>query len=183
MGRHKKIAAPRGRIIIFIDESGLSERPCRARTWALKGQTPFLKYSFSWKQLPVIAWISYWRFYLRFFPGSIGGPQIAQFLKALQTTIGKKLLIVWDRLQAHRSRPVKEYVKGPSRPIALEHLPAYPPEVNPVDYIWGYLKHHAMPNYCARDLTDLRQRANHNLRSMQRRGTLVTVFWKQAELI
>jgi hypothetical protein len=39
-----------------------------------------------------------------------------------------------------------------------------------------------MPNYCARDLGDLRQRASRNLRSMQRRGTLVTAFWKQAEL-
>jgi hypothetical protein len=48
--------------------------------------------------------------------------------------------------------------------------------------IWGYLKHHAMPNYCARDLGDLRQRASRNLRSMQRRGTPVTAFWKQAEL-
>jgi hypothetical protein len=39
-----------------------------------------------------------------------------------------------------------------------------------------------MPNYCARDLTDLRRRASRNLRSMQRCGTLATAFWKQAEL-
>jgi len=39
-----------------------------------------------------------------------------------------------------------------------------------------------MPNYCARDLTDLRKRASRNLRSMQRRGIRVTAFWKQAEL-
>jgi transposase len=100
----------------------------------------------------------------------------------LQTTIGKKLLIVWDRLQAHRSRLVKEYVEGLNGRIALEHLPTYAPQLNPVEYIWGYLKHHAMLNYCARDLTDLRQRASLNLRCMQRRGTLVTAFWKQAEL-
>jgi transposase len=93
--------------------------------------------------------VSYWRFYFRFFSGSIKSPQIVQFLKALQATIGKKLLIVWDRLQAHRSRLVKEYVEGLNGRIALEHLPAYAPELNPVEYIWGYLKHHAMPNYCA----------------------------------
>ena len=58
----KKIAARQGRVIVFIDESGLSERPCRARTWAPKGQTPVLQYSFSWKQLSVIAGLSYWRF-------------------------------------------------------------------------------------------------------------------------
>jgi len=182
VARRKKIAARQGRIIVFIDESGLSERPCRARTWAPKGQTPVLQYSFSWKQLSVIAGVSYWRFYFRFFPGSIKSPQIVQFLRALYNTIGKKLLIVWDRLQAHRSRLVKQYVDGLNGQIALEYLPAYAPELNPVEYIWGYLKHHAMPNYCARDLTDLRTLASRNLRSMQRRRTLVTAFWKQAEL-
>src|SRR5690606_35869870 len=54
----KKIAARQGRLIVFIDESGLSERPCRASTWAPKGQTPILQYSFSWKQLSAIAGVS-----------------------------------------------------------------------------------------------------------------------------
>ena len=45
-------------MIVFIDESGLSERPCRARTWAPKGETPVLQYSFSWKQLSVIVGLS-----------------------------------------------------------------------------------------------------------------------------
>jgi transposase len=178
----KKIAARQGRIIVFIDESGLSERPCRARTWAPRGETPILQYSFSWKQLSVIAGISFWRFYFRFFPGSIKSPQIVEFLKALQATLGRKLLIVWDRLQAHRSRLVRDYVEAQRGQIALEYLPAYAPELNPVEYIWGYLKRHAMPNYCARDLTDLKHRACSRLRSMQRRVTLVTAFWQQAEL-
>jgi len=83
---NKKIAARQGRIIVFIDESGLSERPCRARTWAPRGQTPVLQYSFSWKQLSVIAGVSFWRFYFRLFPGSIKSPQVVEFLKALQGT-------------------------------------------------------------------------------------------------
>jgi transposase len=131
---------------------------------------------------PVIAGVSFWRFYFRFFPGSIKSPQVVEFLKALQRTIGKKLLIVWDRLQAHRSRLVKEYLDTLNGRIALEYLPAYAPELNPVEYIWGYLKHHAMPNFCARDLGHLQHRASRHLRSMQRRATLVTAFWQQAEL-
>ena len=70
VARTKKIAARQGRVIVFIDESGLSERPSRARTWAPKGETPVLQYSFSWKQLSVIAGLSYWRFYFRMFNGS-----------------------------------------------------------------------------------------------------------------
>jgi len=39
-----------------------------------------------------------------------------------------------------------------------------------------------MPNYCAENFGDLTHRARRNLRSMQRRQTLITAFWKQAEL-
>jgi len=178
----KKIAARQGRVIVFIDESGLSERPCRARTWAPRGHTPVLQYSFSWKQLSVIAGLSYWRFYFRLFNGSIKSPQIVEFLKALQATIGQKLLIIWDRLQAHRSKLVRAHIQEQRGHVVLEYLPPYAPELNPVECIWGYLKHHAMPNYCGHNLRDVANRARSNLRSMQRRCTLVTAFWKQAEL-
>jgi hypothetical protein len=113
-----------------------------------------------------MAGVSYWRFYFRLFPGWIKRPQIVEFLKALVATIGRKVLIIWDRLQAHRSILV---------------LPAYARELNPVECIWGYLKLHAMPNFCARDLTHLKRYANSRLRSMQRRSTLVTAFWRQAD--
>ena len=182
MARPKKIAARQRRIIVFIDESGLSERPCRARTWAPRGETPVLQYTFSWKQLSVMAGISALRFHFRFFNGSIKAPQVVEFLKALHATIGGKLLSVWDRLQAHRSKLVRQYVEEQRGAIALEYLPPYAPELNPVEYIWAYLKSHAMPNFCARDLGELRHHASSRLRSMQRRTTLVRAFWRQAEL-
>jgi transposase len=182
VARTKKIAARQRRIIVFIDESGLSERPCRARTWAPKGQTPILQYSFSWKQLSVIAGVTYVRFYFRLFAGSIKGPQIIEFLKTLLAMVGQKLLIIWDGLPAHRSRLVNNYIEEQRGTIALEQLPAYAPELNPVECIWGYLKSHAMPNFCAKDLQHLSEHARSRLRSMQRRVSLVTAFWKQAEL-
>ena len=123
-----------------------------------------------------------WRFYYRLFSGSIKSPQIVEFLKALQATIAKKLLIISDGLQAHRSKLVRAHVEAQRGRIVLERLLAYVPEMNSVECIWGYLKHHAMPNYCATNFTDLAQRARRNLRSMQRRVTLVTAFWKHAEL-
>jgi transposase len=170
-------------VIVFIDESGLSERPCRARTWAPRGETPVLQYSFSWKQLSVIAGVTWWRFYFRLFSGTIRTPQVIEFLKVLQASIGEKLLVIWDRLQAHRSKLVRRYVEEQDGAITLESLPTYAPELNPVEYVWGYLKHHAMPNYCARDLGDLAHRTRRNLRSMQRRSTLVRAFWQQAKLL
>ena len=165
-----------------MDESGLSERPTRVRTWAPKGETPALQYHFNWKQLSVIAGITIHRFYFRLFPGTIKGPQLIAFLAALYKTIGRKLLVIWDGLAAHRSRLVRAYVETLRGAIQLERLPAYAPELNPVEYIWGYLKQHALANFCAHDLAQLSDAARRKLRSMQRRATLVSAFWKQAEL-
>lgn len=145
VGRAKKIAARQRRVIVFIDESGLSERPCRARTWAPRGETPVLQYSFSWKQLSMIAGLSFSRFYFRLFPGAIKSPQIVEFLKVLQATIGRKLLVIWDRLQAHRSRLVRDHVEQQRGKIALEHLPPYAPEPRRVHLGLSQISYHAEP--------------------------------------
>jgi hypothetical protein len=54
----KKNAEKEGRTIVFVDESGLSERPYRVRTWAPKGETPVLQYHFHWNNLSAIAGIT-----------------------------------------------------------------------------------------------------------------------------
>jgi transposase len=167
---------------VFVDESGLSERPTRVRAFAPKGETPVLQYHFNWKPLSVIAGITIQRFYFRLFPGTIKGPPLIEFLAALYKTIGRKLLVIWGGLAAHRSRLVRAYVETRRGAIQLERLPAYAPELNPVEYIWGYLKQHALANFCAHDLAQLSDGARRKLRSMQRRATLVSAFWKQAEL-
>ena len=50
-GRHKKKARAEGRTIVFIDESGLTQKPHCVRTWSPKGQTPLLFHCFNWKNL------------------------------------------------------------------------------------------------------------------------------------
>jgi len=62
------------------------------------------------------------------------------------------------------------------------HTPAYAPEVNPAEYIWGHLKQHALPNLCPTNLWDLSVQARRALRRMRRRPTLVRAFWIQAGL-
>jgi hypothetical protein len=47
------------------------------------------------------------------------------------------LLILWDGLTAHRSRLVKQFVVDQNGRIELERLPAYAPELNPVEFLWG----------------------------------------------
>jgi transposase len=179
----KKNAAQQGRIIVFIDESGLSERPTRVRTWAPRGQTPVLQYHFNWHQLSVIAGITFRRFYFRLFPGAIKSPQIIEFLNALGRQMRRPLLVIWDELPAHRSALVREHLESLDGAVQIEQLPGYAPELNPTEYIWGHLKHHELANLCAPTFGELKTCACNRLRPMQRRPTLITAFWQQAELL
>ena len=157
----------------------MSERPHRVRTWAPRGQTPVLQLTFNWKVLSAIAGITVWNFYFRLYPGTIKSPQIVDFLRRLGRQLDRKLLIIWDGLAAHRSRRVLTYVESTQGHIRLARLPAYAPELNPVEYVWGYCKQHELPNFCPKDFAHLSHVARSRLRSMQRRRRLVTAFWEQ----
>ena len=50
-------------------------------------------------------------FYFRLYRGAIGELEVIDFLKALVRHIDRPLLIVWDRLPAHRSRLVREFIE------------------------------------------------------------------------
>jgi transposase len=141
-----------------------------------------LQYHFNWHLLSAIAGITLWRFYFRLFPGTIRGPQIVEFLKHLSRHVPGKLLIIWDGLAAHRSRIVREYVEEQDGRITLERLPAYAPEMNPTEFIWGHLKHHELPNLCPRTFGELNGFARRALGRMRRRRPLVEAFWHQAGL-
>lgn len=141
-----------------------------------------LQYSFNWKQLSVVAGISFWNFYFRFHAGAIRGPQFVAFLKALTQQIRSKLLVIWDGLPAHRSRVVTQHVESLNGHIVIERLPAYAPELNPVEYIWGYMKQRELGNLCLHTISQVGAFARNRLKSMQRRPQLITAFWKQTEL-
>jgi transposase len=160
----------------------LSQRPHRCRTWAPRGQTPILFHHFNWKTLSLIAGLSVWNFYFEMFEETIRAPHLIVFLRHLSRCVPGKLLIVWDRLAAHRSRLVREYLDTLEGRIEVEYLPAYAPELNPVEYIWAYLKQHELPNVCSKDLWNLGESARRHLRRMRRRKRLITAFWQQASL-
>lgn len=53
--------------------------------------------------------------------------------------------------------------------------------LNPVEYIRGYWKRHALPNVCPKDYWQLTEGPRRTLRRMPRCPRLITAFWKQAE--
>jgi transposase len=175
-------AVAQKRVIVFVDESGLSQRPTRIRTWSPIGQTPHLEFNFNWKTLSAMAGVSFYQFYFKLIVGSVKTPHVIEFLQQLQERIGRPLLVIWDGLGAHKSRAVRDHVAATKGRVVLTYLPAYAPELNPVEYLWGHWKHHEIPNLCASTLSLLGHHARRALRRMQKRPSLIKAFWIQAEL-
>ncbi len=152
------------------------------RTWAPCGKTPVLEFDFNWKKLSVIGGITVLNFYFKFYPGTIKSPQVIELLKHLQQQLPGKLLLIWDGATIHRSRLVRAYLESLQGRLYAAALPAYAPELNPIEYAGGYFKQHRLPNFCARALAHLSAFGRKALNNMRRRPKLVAAFWKQAEL-
>jgi hypothetical protein len=111
-------------LIVFVDESGLSERPTRVRTWAPKGQTPIIQFHFNWTHVSAIAGLTRNQFMFRLHEGSIKKEEIVAFLKALRDHLKQPLLVIWDGLKAHRSHLVRDYVDATDGGIQIAFLSA-----------------------------------------------------------
>jgi transposase len=61
-------------------------------------------------------------------------------------------------------------------------LPPYAPDLNPVEYLWAWLKRHAMANYCPDNLSELQTTARNKLKSAQKRPSIIAACWAQANL-
>ena len=152
------------------------------RTWAPKGQTPTIDFHFNWRHLSVIAAVTRSECYFRLYEGAIKKEQIVEFLQALTHQIKRPLLVIWDGLRSHHSQRVQAYVDGLGEQIRIEFLPAYAPDLNPVEYLWAWLKRHALANYCPNNLNELKKMARNKLWSAQKRPSVIAACWKQAGL-
>jgi transposase len=95
-----------------------------------------------------------------------------EFLRQLRHHFKKKpIIVVWDRLTAHRSHKVKKFAARNT--IDLEFLPPYAPELNPVEFVWSQLKYHMLGNYCAENLIQLAKKTKSALFKLKRDRALL----------
>jgi transposase len=85
-------------------------------------------------------------------------------------------LIIGAGLRAHCSKLVRQYFKADEERIQLEFLPACAPELNPVEYIWAFLKNHEVSNPCVHYLHQVTDFA-------RQQPQLDSAFWAQAQLL
>lgn len=122
------------------------------------------------------------RGFLTLHPVAIRGPQVGRFLQALRRHVHRRVILLWDRLPAHRSRLVAQALADHHRWLAVEWLPAYAPELHPMEPFWNHLDATALTNTPADDVAALRRRVRNGARRVRRRPPLGRAFLKHTGL-
>jgi transposase len=181
---HQKGAARLNAALVFLDESGFMMAPLVRRSWAPRGATPLLyQRGRSHQKVSAIAALcvpperNRVHCYFRLHPDTnVDTAVVLSFLRQLATQLkGTPFFLIWDRLRAHRARAVRTFLSNASA-VGSAFLPAYAPELNPVEYVWSYLKVNPMANAALLDLDSLTATTRHHARSLQRRDTLLRSF-------
>jgi len=63
-----------------------------------------------------------------------------RFLEHLIKDAKRKILLIVDQLQAHKTAEVEDWLKAHKDKIELFYLPTYSPELNPVEYMNNHMK-------------------------------------------
>jgi len=153
--RSKKQARREGRTLVFLDETGHSFRQRPGTTWARRGATPLLRRVSKRREVSsIVAVTPDGRLYARHVRGSVSSPTVILALRYFRRQIGTPLLVVWDRLNAHRARRTAAFLAAHPRDFAVAYLPAYAPELNPEEPCNACVKR-AMENALPNSVADL----------------------------
>jgi transposase len=187
------VAAPKkntlkGGWLVFIDESGFCESGVVRHTWAPRGKTPVLRTKGrSWKRMSAIGALAYRadglrsRLFLHLKRGPVLAEDFVHFLQHLSRHLSGRVVVIWDRLNGHRSVLVREWSAANQR-FELNFLPAYAPELNPVEALWSWLKGTCLANCSHDDLEPLTQEVRRGSRRARRRRALLSGFRRKAGL-
>lgn len=66
-----------------------------------------------------------------------------------------KLLVIWHGLPVHGSREVRSNVESLNGHPVLVRLPAYAPELNTVEHVWGYLNWRELTDLCLHTIAEI----------------------------
>ena len=187
MGKSEKKSHDHGWYIVLIDESGYMLQPLVRRTWAPRGETPIL---YSWDRhdrLSAITGITVspvqHRLGLHFqiHDQNINFERVIEFITLLHRHLRGKFILVLDRYSAHR-KAVRLLQEEHPDWFEVEWLPAYAPDLNPVEMVWNHSKYSDLSNFIPEDVDDLHQAVTTSLGKTRTQTSLLHSFFQYAGL-
>lgn len=130
-----------GKIPVFIDESGFAHDMPRTYGYALKGLRCFGKHDWHAKgRTNVIgALVSHHLLTVSLFSGSINANIFfAWVTQDLIPKLSQKHIVIMDNASFHKRKDIKNAFEQAE--ITLLYLPAYSPDLNPIEHKWAQAK-------------------------------------------
>lgn len=152
------------------------------RSWAPRGHTPVLVHQAHWKNVSVCGLLCYRpdgraRLSVHYVRGSYNTDRLIVVLRRLHTLLrGTPVILLWDNLSAHRSRPMREFLAAQRDWLTVHYLPSYAPELNPTENLWSSLKTRDLANRAATTLDELLVWARRGVERIRRRPDLLSNF-------
>lgn len=161
-------------------------QPTVRRTWAPRGQTPI---QYSWdrrSRLSAISAISVSArkhlpgLYFQIQDANICADDFEDFVAQLLRHFFRGIILVVDRWMVHRSG-VKRLQRRFGR-VDVEWLPAYAPDLNPVEQVWNHSKYSDLANYIPDDVLALKKAVCKSIRHISLQKSLLCSFFRKAGL-
>lgn len=120
---------------------------------------------------------TYWQFY----DNNIVATDVAAFLRSLHRQLGRPLIVVLDRFNVHR-KAIRLLQEQGTEWLNAEWLPAYAPDLNPVEAMWNCTKYGDLANYTPDDLFDLGAEVGDSFVRQHRNPALKRSYFQTAKL-
>lgn len=110
---------------------------------------------------------------------NVTAAEVEAFVRQARRRLGRDLVVVLDRLGAHRS--AAKHLSGDGR-FEFEWLPPYAPDLNAVEPVWSRTKYTDLANFVPEDVEDLATEAELSLEDTQGDQQLLRSFFGAAGL-
>lgn len=157
------------------------------RTWAPTGETPIQRTWLRYDRLSVIGAVALSPTRRRIstpfqiHDDNIRTDEVVGFIKALRQQFQRPLIICLDRWSVHRSA-AKRIELSRMENVDFEWLPAYSPELNPVEARWSNTKYSDLANFVPDDVRHLKRSTRTSLKKQNQSHRLKQSFFKTAKL-
>jgi transposase len=176
-------AKRRGADIFFLDEAGIRSDDPLGRSWAPKGKTPIVKTSGQRQQINAISAINpLGAFWFKVYTGKLNATCFKEFLKDFMKYRRSPVILVVDKLPAHRSKIIANYVQELKGKLELHFLPGYAPDLNPDEFVWNYIKREGTSKKPLMKNEALRDRVESDLNEIKNNPILVRSFFESSSV-
>jgi DDE superfamily endonuclease len=183
VAQDQKGARAKSAWLVFFDESGVSLIPPVRRTWSPRGTTPVLRHRVAWKRASMAAALGYWpdatkaRLCFHLQQDAYDTDSLIGVLEQLQGFYAdQQVILLWDGLSSHWSYRMRAHLAAQRDWLTVERLPAYAPELNPVEYLWANLKGVELANFTGDTLVEVADQARHGIQRVCDSDSLVMGF-------